>query len=383
MKRGVLLFIVLFIIFVGVIIINSCKKGSGILAPGFVIPTPTPTFTPDINYSVYVHQQGTPVTGLRIQMINENKKIEAKTDVKGVAGFKVNEFGKWSLMIDTFDDFTAQTFMVEPKTNTYFAIDYGIPTLELKLISGSEQIPISPSSITYTVKYHTKFERKKYVILNLPEGIFKDISEPKTVSHDGDELTVRLDIKKSFEGYTRDKKYLDIYAYTQGIAPDQKTTTSNTRTLTKNWLLNATVDYYFFTLFAHDMDDGKTCYYAGIRNVDVSKSYNIPIYGTLKYEVKEFGTYSSANNTVVYSGLSNKCIPNFIKYTCCNFSYGCFNALAKIKSSCGDACAWKDYMGANGYIKVRIYDDGYLDVVRRFETKKGWSQIYYQWCCTS
>jgi hypothetical protein len=228
--------------------INSCKPGSGILRPGYVIATPTPTFTPDVNYTVYIHQQGTPVTNLKLTLKNKDNTLTSKTDNKGIAGFKVNEYGQWSLLIDTFDDFSPQSFLVEPTSNTFFAIDYGIPTLELKLISGNEQIPVSPSSITYTVKYHTKFERKKDILINENQGISQNITFPKTVDNDGDELTIRIDIPKSFEGYARDKKYLDIYAWTQGTAADQKITKSNTRTLTKNWIFNVTVDYYFFTL---------------------------------------------------------------------------------------------------------------------------------------
>ena len=421
MKRIlVLLFVILCIQF---FVFLACKKGSGILAPCYVMPTPTPTFTPDVNYTVYIHQQNTPVQELKITLKSENTSLQSTTDDKGICRFKVNEYGKWILMIDTFDDFSPQSFFVEPVSNTFFAIDYGIPSLELNLVSGSEQIPVAPSSITYTVKYHTKFERKKYILLNSLGEIKINIPYPQYVANNGDELTIRLDIKKSFEGYMRDKKYLDIYAYTQGTssstssgqsftqliesmfngsinqifnpfftptpnqtyikASEKKITKSNTRTLTKNWHFNITADYYFFTLFAFDMDDGKTCYYAGIKNADVSKSYNIPFHGVLKYEIKEFGTYSSGNNTTIYSGLREPKIHDFIHYGCCNnFKYGEFLALAKIKTNKDETWAWRDGMGANGYIKVRFYDEKDFDVIRRFETQKGWSKIYYQWCCT-
>lgn len=386
MKRGVVIILFIFLCELFVIAILSCKKGSGILGAGYVKPTPTPTFTPDANFSVYIHQEGTPVTDLRLDLTyNNEKKLTTKTDKNGIARFKVNEYGKWSLLINSFDDYSNQVYIVEPTTNTFFAINYGIPSLELNLVSGNEQIPINPNTLIYTVKYHTKVEREKNIRFTKIDGLNPIISYPNTVANDGDEVTIRMDIPKSFENYVRgyNTKYLDIYAYTEGYAADQKITISNVRRLTKNWMLNITADYYFMTLFAYDMDNGNTCYYAGIKNVDVSRSYNIPFIGTIKYQIKEFGTYSSGNNTVVYNGLSNGCMPGFTYYECCGFSYGCFNALAKIKTNKEEQWAWRDGMGANGYIKVRLYDDGYFDVIRRYETKNGWGQIYYHWCCTS
>ena len=269
----------------------------------------------------------------------------------------------------------------------FFAVNYGIPTLELILVEGNEKIPVAPSSITYTVKYHTKFERQKTIKIDLPDGINRVMMPSHTVANDGDELTIRLDIKNSFDYYTSDrtteKQWVDICAYTRGNASVQEITRSNIRTLTKDWIFNVTADFYFMTLFAYDRDDGKTCYYAGIKNIDVSQSTNLFLQGQLKYEIKQFTTYNSAQNTSIYSGLSNKCMPDFTSYSCCNFSYGCFNALAKIKTGGDEFWAWRDGMGANGFIVVRFYDDKYFDVERQFSTSKGWSQIYYHWCCTT
>ena len=403
MKRIFVLSVVIFCIQVFVFL--ACKKGSGILAPGYVIPTPTPTFTPDVNYTIYIHQQNTPVQGLKITLKSENTSLQSTTDNKGICGFKVNEYGKWILMIDTFDDFSPQSFFVEPTSNTFFAIDYGIPSLELNLVSGKEQIPIASSSITYTVKYHTKFEREKKIFVNSLEGIQQNISYPQTVANDGDELTIRLDIKNSFEGYTRDKKYLDIYAYTQGTssnqsliqlpinfpfnsifnqpsnqsyikASDKKITKSNVRTLTKDWIFNVTTQYYYMTLFDFQSNDAHVSYYAGIKNTDVSKSYNIPFKGTIKYEVVEFGNKGSGSNTIIKKGLSDTNMPGFT-------SYGSFNALAKVDTNHDEYWAWRDGMNQNGWLTVRFYDDGDLDVKRTFQTTNGWGKICYHWCCTT
>ncbi len=387
MKRGVLLFFVVFLVLSFMLFsVISCKKGSGILGPGYVKPTPTATFTPDVNYSVLIHQEGTPVTGVKLDMVSDtNTTLTSTTDSNGIGSFKINKHGKWSLLVNTFDDYKSQVFIVEPLTNTFYAIDYGIPKLELNLVSGSEDIPVRPSSITYTVKYHTKFERIKTIKFDIPAGINKNIFPSQTVSKDGDEITIRIDIPKSFENYqgTGANQYCNIYAYTQGTASIQKTTISNIRTLRKNWIFNVTADYYFMTLFAFDKDNGNTCYYAGIKNVNVSNSTNLFLQGQLKIEIKEFTTYSSANNTTVYSGLSDRCMPDFTLYTCCsNFNYGCFNVLAKIKTNHDEFHAWRDNMGANGYLKVRFYDDLYFDVTRTFSTNNGWSWVYYHWCCT-
>jgi len=388
MKRGVVLFVVIFLLQTVSITIFSCKKGSGILGPGHLVATPTPTMTPDVNFSVYIHQEGMPVRNLRVELKNEKNKIISTTNDKGIAGFKVNEHGKWDLLVNSFDDFSNQIFYVEPTTNTFFAVDYGIPTLELNLESGSETIPISPVSITYTVKYHTKFERKKDICIDLPNGISKSISYPYTVAKDGDELTMRLDIGKSFEGYNSRtsnnlQQYFNFYVYASRTATENKITMSNIRSLTKDWMFNVTVDYYFMTLFAHDIDDAKTCYYAGIRNIDVGKSYKIPFYGMIKCETKEMGIQSATVNMVSNSSNTGNCMPDFTSYGCCQFSYGCFDALAKIRTERGEQSSWRDDMETNGYIKVRFYDDAYLDVVREFRTNAGWSRVYYHWCCTS
>lgn len=371
----ILFIVVLGCFFVVLTIINSCRKGSGILGPGYVMPTPTATFTPDINYSVLIHQEGTPVTDLELTLKNETTILKAKTDKNGIGGFKVNEYGKWSLLVDTFNGFKSQVFVVEPSITTFTSINYGIPSLELNLLSGNEQIPISPNSITYTVKYHTKFEREKRVFINNPEEIISVISNPYTVTNDGDELTIRLDIPKSFEGYTRNKKYLDIYAYTQDIATQQIDTKSNTRALTKNWTLNITVDYYYMTLFDFYNNDGKTCYYAGIKNI-VLNANNIPFSGTVKYDVVEFGNVGSGSNAIIKNGLADKCMPDFT-------SYGCFSALAKVKTNNDEFWAWRDGMGQNGWLKIRIYDGNYLDVVRTFSTTESWSIICFHWQCVT
>jgi|DewCreStandDraft_4_1066084.scaffolds.fasta_scaffold02440_1 hypothetical protein len=386
-KLKILFLVVLGLFFVVLSIINSCRKGSGILGPGYVMPTPTATFTPDINYSVLIHQSGTPVSNVEVQLVKENTQtLRTKTDAKGIAGFKVQEYGKWSLLVDTFDDYKPQVFIVDPTSNTFDAFDYGIPSLELNLLSGNELIPISPSSITYTVKYHTKIPREKNIKINVGYQINTYIQSPQTVCYDNDELTIRLDIPKSFEGYNINKvinstttvprQYLNIQAYTQGTASRQTTTTSNIRTLTKNWNLNITTRYYYMTLFDFQSNDAHVSYYAGIKDANLSNSYNIPFTGTIKYQLVEFGNTGSGSNAIIYSGLSNRCMPDFT-------TYGCFNALAKVNTNRDEYWAWRDGMNQNGWLVVRIFDDGYLDVKRRFETKNGWGIICYHWCCTS
>jgi len=124
MKRGgVLVFAVFLFLVFTVFVVNSCKKGSGLLGPGYVRATPTPTFTPDANFLVYIHQEGTPVIGLKLDLTynnDQNLKLTAKTDKNGTGSFKVNEYGKWSLLVNSFDDFKSQVFIVEPVSNTFF-----------------------------------------------------------------------------------------------------------------------------------------------------------------------------------------------------------------------------------------------------------------------
>jgi len=352
----------------------SCSKdnASGPVSAGRVKLTATPTFTPDVNFSVYIHQEQTPVDGVNLTMYcaAEGVTLYAATGAEGTGDFEIHSGGQWNLVVDPFNGFKHQYFAVEPLSNTCFAVNYGIPSLDLELVSGSENIPISFNTIIYRVIYHTKFEREETIKMLVPDSIVLAYSAPLTVSNEGDEITCTLNIPKSFEEYGDDKVHLSIKA---GCEFDTgNNTQSNERVLAKNWRFNVTANYLYMSVYDY-ADNYKTSYYAGIRNIDTSLSYNIPFTGTMKYEAVGGINEGDAGMT----GIANpgNCMPSFT-------SLGCFSALLKIKTDKGHEYAWS-HNSNNGRLTVRFYDDGYLDVRRTFSTNNGWSITCAHWCCTS
>ncbi len=206
--------------------------------------------------------------------------------------------------------------------------------------------------------------------IHRPDGIVPSYSIPNIVKNEGDEITCTLNIPKSFEQYSDDKKHLPIWAYCEG----DDTIKSGERVLTKNWMLNISADYIYTAVYDYADNNSCTSFYAGIRNIDTSLSSNIPFTGTLNFQVVDSGNIGSAGmKTPVDPG---KCMPSFAYY------YGCFTAFSKIPTNAGHEYAWK-YSNNNGWLTVRIYDSGYLDVERTFSTENNWGVTCAHWCCTS
>jgi hypothetical protein len=158
----------------------SCGKNSptGLAGAGKVKLTETPTPTPDVNFTVYIHQEATAVYNvqLTIRSMVTGATMTAKTNASGLGGFEVHSGGQWNLQVDGFNGFKTQAFTVEPLTNTFYAVNYGIPSLDLELVSGSETIGIAPSTLVYKVTYHTRFEREGQVMLERPNDT---VGEPR------------------------------------------------------------------------------------------------------------------------------------------------------------------------------------------------------------
>lgn len=351
----------------------SCSKtiNNGPLCAQGVQPTFTSTPTPDMPYTVYLHQEATPMAGAVVTLKRSGATLSGVTDSSGKYVFNVHSGGQWELTVGDYDGFEGQKFTVEPLANTYNAINYGIPSLEVQLVSGSESIPMAASTIVYKIIYHTIFPRP----VNLYHTPLADISPniPKTNFRlEGDYTTSSMTISKSYEKYIgENSSVLQFYCN----SPTSSTTYAQDRILTKNWSLPVTADYIYAVVKAYNDNSGETAYYAGLNNIIIYTGAYVP-HGTIVCEV-----YSAVNNgdagpgTLISAG-----------YYCFDerVGYGCYSLLAKLDSNHDEDFAFAHPYN-NGVLTVRIHDnaDGDLDVKRTFSTNNGWSQPCFWWCCTS
>ncbi len=369
-KRGLAVFAAAFVIILTAV---SCsqEKIYGPLGVNKIPLTSTPTCTPDVSYTVYIHQEATPAVSVGVSLYSVDKGVTmtAKTGADGKAGFPVHNGGKWSLLVDSFNGFDSQVFAVEPVSNTSYAVNYGIPTLDMELVSGSENIPVSASTIEYKITYHTKFPKFERIFTSVSNNESTFVFNPQTIRKDGDVSVCTLSIVKSFEGYTEADKYFRFIV--EGIPTAGDSTYADERTLIKDWYFNISVDFMYMAVYDYPDNGHHTSFYAGIRNTNASLSHNIPFGPQLKYAVLDSGNTGSAGMNTPYNGFLSP--PAFT-------GYGSFQALSKIPTSMG----W-DYTAShpdnNGWITVRFYDDLYLDVSRTFSTTNGWGVTCADWCC--
>jgi len=354
----------------------SCGKNSptGLAGAGKVKLTETPTPTPDVNFTVYIHQEATAVYNvqLTIRSMVTGATMTAKTNASGLGGFEVHSGGQWNLQVDGFNGFKTQAFTVEPLTNTFYAVNYGIPSLDLELVSGSETIGIAPSTLVYKVTYHTRFEREGQVMLERPNSVDMKYAASYTVKNEGDFVTCILNIPKSFEEYNNGGK---LYKFKASCVPNNgENTISDDRTWTKDWIFNVNVNLLYAQVFAYDDNNRRVIYYAGVSGFDADYSYNIPFIKTVRCQILDGDNIGAdGSGTTVNAGT---CMP---WYT----NYGCFLSLLKINTN---AVFVNNGLqdNNNGRIKVRFYDEGYLDLIREVETGNwAWSNVCSYWCCTS
>ncbi|HRU39845.1 MAG TPA: hypothetical protein P5511_08215, partial [Candidatus Goldiibacteriota bacterium] len=283
----------------------------------------------------------------------------------------VNSGGSWVALVDTFKGFKAQTFAVEPLSNTFFSVNYGIPWLRMDLISGSESVGIAPSTLVYKVTYHTKFERPDSVKIDKAVMIPHSFSSPNIVSKDGDFVTCTVNLPKSFEAYY-ENKYLNFKAISNEVPG--MTVVSNERVLTKNWMFNVTLGLHYMQVYAYDENNRKIVYYAGIKSVNAANSFNIPFSGEIKCRITGARNIGS-DGTGVFVSYGN-CLPSYT-------NFGCFLAAGRINTSAG---LYENNLrdDNNGEVTVYFSDDNYLSVTRTVRTGESWvwGKTCTWWCCT-
>ena len=385
MKKGMFLLVLLFVI--AGMWVSSCtqNKPTGLIGPGRIPLTPTPTLTPDVNFSVLIHQEGTPVNDVNVTLYCHEKGIEQQQKTAdGAVGYKISEYGIYYIGVDSFDGFKAQVFQVDPFGNTLFAVDYGIPKLELELMDGDETIMLMSQNegdnvLDYKITYRTKFEREEEVDFDKKEILEPEWQSEKIVSKDGDEVRFRIQIPDNFEGYDSpdseriNNRELRFRAVMK--RDTENNTKSNERTLKKGWSFYFKTKFDLIQLYHYNFYNSRVLYYTGVSVLD--KSLKAPGYmnGEINYEIIDAGTWGD-DGSGACTTISNCEMPNWT-------GYGCYTVLGR-RNSGRELDKWKFKNNNDGYIKIRIYDVNGLDIEREFNSVgKGWSTACFNWCCTS
>jgi hypothetical protein len=378
MKKSLFFVVVLFVI--AGMWVTSCteNKPTGMIGPGKIQLTSTPTPTPDVNFSVLIHQEGTPVVGVQITLLCADKAIslKAETNEIGEASFKVNEFGTYTASVDSFDGFKSQVFPVDPIGVTYTAIDYGIPRLELELVEGDELIPLHETQLKYKVTYRTKFERPVTIDSDAKHD-FEVIFMSYVFRNDNDQSDIVATIPKSFEKYNTtailDNLERQSYEFIiNGNTDKGKKVVSNKRVLIRDWWFTFKGQYQFMTIYDDAEKDYKMCFYAGIKSPGIETLHNMPIdNASLKFET--VGAWTDRDlgkgNFLIRDG---KSAPDFT-------GYGSFHLLARIETKESKDYAWK--INENGQIAVKISDGNNLEVTRIVRTSNNWGEACYHSFC--
>lgn len=379
MKKS-LFFVIAFFVVTGMWV-TSCteNKPTGLIGPGKIQLTATPTPTPDVNYVFKLHQEETPASGVQVTLLCADKSIslKAETDEKGEAAFKVNEYGTYTVSVDSFDGFKSQVFPVDPIGLTYTAIDYGIPRLELELVEGSELIPLHETTLKYKVTYRTKFERP--VIIDIEAK--KDITVIYSVfvlKNDEDEMEIDVIIPKSFEKYNSKVVYdsLERQSYefdVKGTNINAKKVVSNKRFLVRDWWFTFVGQMHYMAVY----DDGETTqkmsFYTGIKNPNIKYEYNLPLESSkIKYMTIE-AKNDEGQPQGSFTNMDDKSAPDFT-------GFGWFKSMGRIKTSLSKDYAYK-INGVNGYMNVFITDGQNLSVTRTVRADIGWGPTCYRDGC--
>jgi len=365
MKRF-LFFTVVILLFV----ISCTMKGpTGVIGSSVIQPTFTPSHTPDINYIVNLHAEGTPMPNVSILVTSVNTGVTktAVTNNLGLAFLKLNEITKWKIDIGAVNGFDNASYIVEPAKEPLLTVNYGIPSLELRIVSGSSLIPINQNQLTLEAKYNTKMNMLGNLTFDLPDGI-SILPSSADVRNNQDKLTFVMTINKSFEGYNADNKQdIKVKFYNQSADFNFY---SNPITIEKNWKFGVTLDYYFFAIYDYPDNGHHSSFYPMIKNINYGTSYNIPFTGSVRVSYVSADFWGEAHPTGInYCG----CLPAFTGHTC-------FDAGAKITTSDNYSVVY-DRLNHNGSITVRFQDDGCLDVIRTFSTNYNYGDACMHYDC--
>jgi hypothetical protein len=356
-------------------VISCSQKGSCLTCPSKIKMTPTQTATPDAPYTVYLHEESTPMANVGVTLIQPTAGVTltGTTGKDGKFVFNVHDEGQWELDIGGYDGFEGQKFMVEPVTNTYNSINYGIPSLETDVVSGSESIPIGASTIVYKVVYHTKYPRPVMVHHDTFDNlVFSSPSNSGNLRVEGDTTNYTLNVPKSYEGYPTGKT-LPFNFYCTPL--NGSIIYSPQRILAKNWEFSITADYIYAAVKAYDEDSGHTSYLAGVKNIILFPGNYVP-HGNIVCEIySAVNTGDAGPGNLVSSGYG--CFRN-------DEEFGCYTLLAKLTTDTDEDFAYS-HPDNNGTLILRIHDnsDGDLDIKRSFHTNNAWSNPCYYWCCSS
>ena len=371
------IFVVLFFAVVVLVEVTSCRQnGSCLICPSRIALTPTPTYTPDASYSVWIHQAATPAAGVSLNLYSEDKGVTltASTNDKGVAGFKVNNGGKWTLTVNSFNGFDSNNFFVDPVGTTTFTVDYGVPSLDLQLVSGSEVIPINATTLEYKLTYHTKYPRYEEIVLDLSNNIKNTLSSSASVRKEGDAIDFLLKIQSNFEDYQIVYPTASSLTFTAiGKSLGVSDIKSNAHTLIKDWIFNVDVEFHYMAVYDYADNGHHMSFYAGVRNIDVSRSTNCKFAGALQCEATDAANEGSAGMNMPVLNTFNALLKTL--------GFGDFDVEAKIPTSAGWNYAASANYDNNGWLKVRFHDSGYLDLTRVFQTDSGWGQSCADWDC--
>jgi hypothetical protein len=377
MKRGTnfLVIAVVSVLFLFVLLF-SCSKSlpNGPLGVNKLQPTPTQTPTPDSPYTIFLNQEGTPDAGVKVVLSQPTAGITltGTTDSKGVVVLNVHKGGQWILDVDTFSGYEGQKFTVEPLSNTYNSLNYGLPSLEVKLKSGSEMIPLHASVIEYEVIYHTKYPRPAIINHNFP-GKITALGNNISIRTDGDSDIFTAKIPNSFEdytGYNIDKKQTLDFKFLCTSNIGSYIVNSQTRTITKDWYIELHVDVLYAAYKDYVYFYGRTIYYFGIKNE------NLIYYGNAKPgSDRKFKIVSARNIGSAGSG-------SWIDTLTAMPQYGIFDTVAQILTNVDETYAY-DHSDNDGEIVLHITDGEDLDIYRTLKTSAAWSNPCFLWCCTS
>ena len=331
MKKSLFFVVVLFVI--AGMWVTSCteNKPTGMIGPGKIQLTSTPTPTPDVNFSVLIHQEGTPVVGVGITVMRTGgEKVTGTTEADGKAWFKINEFGDYTVKVNEFDGFTSQIFQAQPFETLSFEVDYGCPKFELDLMQGDENIDLAISDETdnvliYRARYRTNFEREDNVFLDTKGKIEFEVLGSNVVKNEGDEVHIKLEVPDSFEGYNSDNgTKLEIQAF--GEKSLKFVAKSNVRVLKKGWRLNLTGELMHAQYYQKHKSDNNNnvSYYTGMKNMKVSVLGTRYSVSSVKFDILEVQNIGS-NNAVREIKAAASCDLNWVS------GYGCYQ-MKKIKS---------------------------------------------------
>lgn len=340
----------------------NSKVPSGPLAVNTIVSTVTQSVTPNAVFKVIVSEAGTPVPSIEVKIAPQGVTTMASvyTNALGTAVFGINNGGQWELRIPGQNGYDSLYYLVEPMSNTVYAVELGTQSISLELVSGNVNLPISPSTLQYKLTYHcTKSKQYNITFINGPSDL-TITTDSLIVRNDNDKINFSIAVPKSYEGVSTvgNNFYVNAVAIQGG-----KAITSTASIIRKNWAYNVDADVKFAktyvdpaasVLFAPFFENGKTIYWIGAKNYNTDVQ-NFYVSGSVKIE------YASHQFTGDIAVIQN----TYLNQNDIDLEEGHYENLVKAESEGGSAWV-KTHDAVNGSITMRFYDDGYLDVIRTF-----------------